>query len=118
MVDMVFINTNDPGRTNYSINLFRGKTIIVTKLFLKSSKVPAIGSIPISAEDYINESKNFTQETFYDIIFPEVLSPLQHELKYWHDKLYQLHPKSMFRIAKLGVLISIFLELKDYVPLC
>ena len=51
-------------------------------------------------------------------MFPEVISPLNKELKPWHDKLSHLHPKSMFRLAKLGVLSSIFLDLKDYAPLC
>ena len=36
--------------------------MLVTKDFLKSSNVPDIGSIPISSEDYINESNNLTQE--------------------------------------------------------
>ena len=51
-------------------------------------------------------------------MFPEVLSPLQQESKLWHDKLSCIHPKSMFRLAKRGVLTSIFIYLKDDVPLC
>ena len=39
--------------------------------------VPDIGSIPISLEDYINESNNITQEQIENIMFPEVISPLQ-----------------------------------------
>ena len=51
-------------------------------------------------------------------MFPEVLSPLQQELKSWHDKLSHLHHKSMFRLAKLGVLTSRFLDFNDDVPFC
>ena len=51
-------------------------------------------------------------------MFPEVLSPLQKELKSCHDKLSHLHPKPMFRLAKLGVISSRFLDLKDYVNPC
>ena len=59
-MDLVDINTNDPDSIKYSINFFIVNTMIVTKEFLKSNNVPDIGSIPISSEDYINESKNIT----------------------------------------------------------
>ena len=49
---------------------------------------------------------------------PEVLSPLQQELKSWHDKLSNLHPKYMFRLEKLRVLPLRCIDLKDDVPLC
>ena len=62
MVELVDINTNDPDSTNYSIKFLRGNTMLVTKDFLKSRNVPDIGYIPISSEDYINESNNTTQE--------------------------------------------------------
>ena len=55
------ISTKHPDITKYSINFLRGNIIIVTKEFLKSGKVPDIGSIPIYSEDYINETKNLTQ---------------------------------------------------------
>ena len=51
-------------------------------------------------------------------MFPEVLSPSQQDLKSWHDKLSHLHPKSIFILAKLGVLPKLFLDLKDFVLLC
>ena len=77
MVELVDINTNDNDSTKYSIKLLRGKTMIVTKEFLKSRNVPDIESIPISSEEYINESNNLTQEQIENIMFPEVLSTLQ-----------------------------------------
>ena len=51
--------------------------MVVTKEFLESMNVPYIGSIPISLEDYINESKNLTQKQIENIMFQEVLSQLQ-----------------------------------------
>ena len=51
-------------------------------------------------------------------MFTEVLSPLPQELKSSHDKLSHLHPKSMFRLGKIGVLTSRCLYMKDDVPLC
>ena len=51
-------------------------------------------------------------------MFPEMLSPLQQEFKFWHEKLCQLNPKYMFRLEKLGVLPERFLDLKDDVTLC
>ena len=116
-MDLVDINTNDPDRIKYMINLLRVNVLLVTKEFLKSRNVPDIGSIPISSEDYINKSKNITQEQIDNIMFPEVLSPLQQEFKFCHYKLSHPHPKSMFRLAKLGFLSLIFLDLKDDVPL-
>ena len=92
--------------------------MIVTNSFLKSSNVIDIGSIPIYSEDYINESNNLTQKQIDEIVFPEMLSPLQQEFKYFHYKVYNLRPKSMFRLATIGVLPSIFLYFKDDVPLC
>ena len=67
------VNTNDPDSIKYIIKFLRVNTMLVTKDFLKSSNVPDIGSITISSEYYINESKNITQEQIEDIMFPEVL---------------------------------------------
>ena len=67
--------------------------MLVTKEFLKSIKLPDIASTPISSVGYINKSKNFTKEKLRTSRFTEVLSPLQQELKFWHDKLSQLHIK-------------------------
>ena len=75
--------------------------MVVTKQLFKSRNVPDIGPITISSEDYINKSINITQERMDNIVFPEFLSPLQQEFKYWHDKLSHLHPKSMFRVKNL-----------------
>ena len=60
IMELVDINTNYPDRTNYRNDFLRGNKKIVTKEFLKSRNVPGIGSITISSEDYINESKNIT----------------------------------------------------------
>ena len=49
-------------------------------------------------------------------MIPEVLSPLQHKLKFYHDKLSPRNPKSMFRLEKLGALPKRFIDLKDDVP--
>ena len=86
-MDLVDVNTNNSDTIKYIIRFLRGNSIIVTKEFLQSINVPDIGSIPISSEGYINESTNITQEIIDNIMFPEVLSPLQPEFKYWHDKL-------------------------------
>ena len=77
MVELVDINTNDNDSTKYSTKLLRGKKMIVTKEFLKSRNMPDIESIPISSEEYINESNNLTQEQIENIMFPEVLSTLK-----------------------------------------
>ena len=62
MVNMVGINTNYTDSTKYRIKLSRINKMMVTKEFLKSNNVPYIGSITIYSEDYINKSKNITQE--------------------------------------------------------
>ena len=46
-------------------------------------------------------------------MFIEVLSPLQQEFKSCHDMLSNLHPKSMLRLEKPGIIPSIFIDLKD-----
>ena len=51
-------------------------------------------------------------------MFTEVISPSQQEFTFWNDILSHLHPKSMFRLAKLVVIPSIFLDFKYDVPLC
>ena len=51
-------------------------------------------------------------------MFPEMLSLLQQEFKFWHDKFSQLHPKFMFRLEKIWFLPSIFIDLKEDVPIC
>ena len=51
-------------------------------------------------------------------MFPGVLSPFKQEFRSWYDKLSHLHPKSMFRIEKLEVIPSRFIDLNDDVLLC
>ena len=77
MVELVDENSNDPDIKNYMIKFLIGKKMVVTKEFLKSRNVPDVVSMPISSEDYINESKNITQEKIDNTMFPEVLSYLQ-----------------------------------------
>ena len=78
--------------------------MVLNNEFLKSRNVPDIGSIPISSDDYINESNHIKLEQIDMIMFPEVIPPLQQEFKSWNDKLSHLHPKSMFIIANIVVL--------------
>ena len=79
MVDLVDVNTNDPDSIKYIINTLRGNAMLATKQFLKSKNVPDIGSIPISSEEYINESINLTQEKWRTSCFQ----------KYYH--IYNIH---------------------------
>ena len=95
MMELVDINTNDPMSTNYSIKLLCSNTKVVTKELIKARNSPNIVSIMISLEYYINKPNNLTQEKNENIMFPEVLSPLQQKFKSWHGKLSRLHPKSM-----------------------
>ena len=118
MVELVDININDTDSTKYSIKFFRGNKMMVTKEFLKSRNVLETGSITISSEYYFNKSKNLTQEQIENIMFLEVLLTLQHKLKSYHENLSHLHLKSMVRLAKLEVLPSRFLDMKDYFPGC
>ena len=78
---MVDVNTNDPYFIRYTIKLFRGNKMVVTKEFLKSRNVPDTESIKISSEDYINGSTNLKEEQIYNIMFPKVLSTLQQKFK-------------------------------------
>ena len=47
MLDLEDVNTDDPDRINYIINLLIGNTMLVTNEFLRSNNVPDIGSITI-----------------------------------------------------------------------
>ena len=67
MVDLVNINTNDSDSIKYIIKFLRGKTMIVSKEFLKSRDVPEFWSTQISSYDYINEPDNTTQENVYPV---------------------------------------------------
>ena len=118
MVELVDINTNDPDIINYSIKLFRLNKMTVTKDILMSRNVTYIVYIPIFSEGYIRKSNNSTQEKNESIMFSEVILPLQQELQFWHDKISHLRPKCVFKLAKVGVLPPICLELMDDVPLC
>ena len=63
--------------------------------------MPEIELITIYSDNYINTFKNLAQEQIWNIMFPEVLSPLQQELKSWYENLSTLHPKYMFILSKL-----------------
>ena len=67
MDDLVDINTHYPASAKYINNFLRGNTMIVTNEFLNSSNVLDIGSITISSEDYINKSKNHTQDIYQQL---------------------------------------------------
>ena len=54
----------------------------------------------------INSSKRCTQEQIDNIVFPEVISPLQQGFKSGYDSLSHLYPKPMFRLARLMCLFS------------
>ena len=117
-MEMVDVNKNDSGNIKYIIKFLRKDKMLVTNDLLKSKNVPDIGSIEISLYEYINKSNNLKQEQIENIMFTEVLSSLHQEFKSRYYNLSHLNPKSMFRLAKLGVLPSKFLDLKDYVLLC
>ena len=74
MVELVDINNNDRDSNKHVIKL------LILKEFPKSSNVPDNGSITISSEDYINESNNIKQEQIFNIMSPDLLSPIQQEL--------------------------------------
>ena len=118
MMEMVDVNKNDSGNIKYIIKFLRKDKMLVTNDLLKSKNVPDIGSIEISLYEYINESNNLKQEQIENIMFTEVLSSLHQEFKSRYYNLSHLNPKSMFRLERLGVLLSIFIDLKDDVPIC
>ena len=70
MVELVVVDTNDPDIINYITKFLRGNKVVVTKQFLKSRNVTDIVSIPISLEEYTNESNNLTQEQIKNVMFP------------------------------------------------
>ena len=94
MVEQVDINENEPERKIYIIKFLHRNIKLFIKNFLK------------------NESKNLTQETIEDILFPEVLSLLHQGSNFLYEKLSRLHPKSMVRLAKHGFLPTNILNIK------
>ena len=61
--------------------------------------MPDITSIPISSNDYINESQNLAPKKIVTIFFPKLLSLIQQKFKFCHDRLFQLYSKLMFHLA-------------------
>ena len=65
------VNKNYPDSINYTINLFRVNTMVVTKDLLRSSNVPHIGSILISSENFktnqiLLHNNKFRASCFYN----------------------------------------------------
>ena len=118
MVELVNVNTNDTDKIKYIIRFLKGSIMVVTTQFLNSRNVQDIRSIQDSSDEYISESKNLTQEQIENIMFFRSYITFTTGIKYFNDKFYHLHPKSMFRIEKLGVLPSSFIDLKDDVTFC
>ena len=87
MVEMVHLNTNDSYIIKYIMKFLGISKMIVTKEQIKTSNVTDIVSIPISSDDYINESNYPTQEQIDNIVFPEVQPPLQQEFKSRHKNI-------------------------------
>ena len=82
MVKLVRVNKHNPDSIKDVVKLLRGNKMVVNKEFLKSRNVPDVESIPISSEEYINETNNLIQEQIENIMFPEVISRLQQDLKF------------------------------------
>ena len=87
---MVDVNKNYPDTIKYIFKFLMVNTMVVTKEFLKSRNVSDIVEITIYSEDYINESNNITREQVENIMFPEVISPLQQEFRSWYENLSHL----------------------------
>ena len=67
--------------------------------YLKFMDIIDIESIPISSKDSINESKHIILKQI-EIIRPlKLISPIQQELKSWHNWLSHLHLKSIILIS-------------------
>ena len=62
MLDLVYVNKNDPDSIKYIIKFLVVNTMVVTREFLNSRNVSDIISIQIYTEDYIDESNILTRE--------------------------------------------------------
>ena len=80
---------------------------------------PSFSNIPNTPLDYRNEVGNgLTLDGAQALARPRTLSPLQKEFMSWHNRLYHLPYRILFRLASLSFLPKRLLDCRNKPPLC
>jgi hypothetical protein len=78
-----------------------------------------LSNIPKTPLDYCKEvGRGITEEEAEVLARPQILTPIQQELRAWHHCLYHLSFPKIFCLAKKGHLLSRLLDCKGKLPLC
>ena len=93
-----------------------GHEFYTTKEHIKLINEKDISTIPITTDDYWNESKQFSEADLQRLANPKALSRDQAEFLHVHEKLYHQPYKQMLKLSKLSILPSKFLKKTFHPP--
>lgn len=94
------------------------QVIETTIEFLRAPELPDIGWIPTSIPEKRTAAANLPATDLEKLTNPVKLSPLQEDFLAFHERLWHLPFKVMFRMVKLGLLPNKFKKLKNKAPPC
>ena len=102
----------------YTIALPSGQFMTTTCEQLRSPTQPDIAHVPVTEDDFEQESKNLTKEQLEELAKPTSLSPEQQELMSYHLRFHHLPFFILHRLAQLGIIPRRLRKLKDNPPHC
>ena len=120
--DNVIVNlleiVDHKGVQTYSIETVDGRRIEVHSHNLEQPEDPDIASIPMSASYYVHESRHIIEEQEQYMAQPNNFSSIKQRFFSWHKRLNHIPKRYMFQLIDQGILLSEFVQLKSYIPLC
>ena len=104
----------------YVVQRKNGQQFQTQESSLWHQSTPDIANIPVTNDQYSEQSKHLTPEECSKIANAESLDLLQQEYMSWHRRLGHLPKKVMLTMARLGILPRRFLCLEERgaIPVC
>ena len=106
------------GIKHFTVVLPSGDFITTTCEQLRSPDQPDIAHVPVTQEDFEQESKNLTKDQLEELTKPTSLSPEQQELMSYHLRFHHLPFFILHRMAQLGIIPRRLRKLKNNPPHC
>ena len=115
---LIDVDLDSEFNQEYFVEYKDGSQARVQRDLLKTREELDIASIPVSAEDYEQESAQLSPEKLAEIATPQQLDADQQLLLSWHYRLGHLGFSNLLKLANIGVLPRRLRKLKDRLPKC
>ena len=87
--------------------------------FITATHLHDLTNIPTDVDTYCKEVESgLTEEDIKQMAQPQSLSPLQQELMFWHNRLYDLPFHCLIPMARLRIIPKRLAKCIDQIPIC